>query len=223
MPRRQRRLRPQQRRTRPARASSVAERIKAAFGLPLSFASRTQARLRRILLALTVALATGQVCAEAADKPGALSDFILNLVRYTAWPPNPARRSVTVCYAHGGLLPPASLAVDNAVMIRGLPVAWKVVTAPAQLAGCTAVWLNADVRPAPREWLAAIGDQPVLTISNYAEFTADGGVIGAYRSGDDWRFEINLEALQRSRLNIAAAALRLSQRPKASLPAGETR
>jgi len=189
----------------------------------LSLAPQSRTWLRRVLLALTVLLASGQACAETADKPGALSDFILNLVRYTVWPSNPARRSVTICYAHGGLLSPGSLAIDNAVTIRGLPVSWKAVTAPAQLNGCTAVWLNADVRPAPREWLAAIGDQPILSIGNSVEFTADGGVVRAYRSGDDWRFEINLEALQRSRLNIAAAALRLSQRPKASPPAGETR
>ena len=53
-----------------------------------------------------------------------------------------------------------------------------------------------------------------MTLSNFADFTADGGVVGAYRVGADWRFEINLEALQRTHLNIAAAALRLSQKPK---------
>jgi hypothetical protein len=47
--------------------------------------------------------------------------------------------------------------------------------------------------------------------------------VGAYRVGTDWRFEINLEALQRTNLNIAAAALRLSQKPKAAPGTGESR
>ena len=85
------------------------------------------------------------------------------------------------------------------------------------------MWLNSDVRPAPRAWIAAVTDQPVLTLSKYAAFTADGGIISAYRVGGDWRFEVNLETLQRSHINIAAVALRLSQKPRPSASAGETR
>jgi len=51
------------------------------------------------------------------------------------------------------------------------------------------------VYPARRAWIAAVADQPILTLSNYADFTADGGVIGAYRVGSDWRFDVNLEVL----------------------------
>jgi len=56
-------------------------------------------------------------------------------------------------------------------------------------------------------------------------FTADGGIIGAFRVGPDWRFEVNLEALQRSHINIniAAVALRLSQKLRTSAAVGETR
>lgn len=79
------------------------------------------------------------------------------------------------------------------------------------------------MRPAPRAWIAAVTNQPILTLSNYADFTADGGIIGAYRVRPDWRFEVNLEASQRSRINIAAVALRLSQKPRALTTVGETR
>ena len=65
-----------------------------------------------------------------------------------------------------------------------------------------------------------MNDQLILTLSNYADFTADGGVIGAYRVGPDWRFEINLETLQRSRINIAAVALRLSQKQRVTADSG---
>ena len=65
-----------------------------------------------------------------------------------------------------------------------------------------------------------MNDQPILTLSNYADFTADGGIIGAYRVGAHWRFEVNLEALQRLRLNVAAVALRLSQKPRVTADSG---
>lgn len=160
---------------------------------------------------------------ETPERPGALAEFILNLARYASWPATPPRRNITICFAHGGALSPASLQADPAATVRGLPVVWKPITSAAQLSGCAVVWLNADVRPAPRDWIVGVAEQPVLSISNYADFTADGGVVGAYRVGEDWRFEINLEALSRSRLNIAAAALRLSQRPKPATAAAEPR
>ena len=97
------------------------------------------------------------------------------------------------------------------------------VVAPNQLSGCHILWLHADVRPAPRDWLSAINDKPVLTLSNYADFTADGGIIGAYRVGGEWRFEVSLEALQRSRLNISAVALRLSAKARSGSATGEPR
>jgi len=160
--------------------------------------------------------------ALAAQGSGDVSEFIVNFVRYTAWPADPTRKTVAVCYAHGGALPAAAIHLDQPATIKGLPLTWRYVGSPAQVAACDVLWLSADVIPAPREWLGAIADKPVLTMSNYADFTADGGIVGAYRVGNDWRFEVNLEALQRARINIAAAALRLSQRPR-TVVSGEMR
>lgn len=152
-----------------------------------------------------------------------LAEFIVNLSRYATWPADPARRELTICFAHGGALPASATVLDEVVPVKGLAVATRMITTPQQVSGCNVVWLNSDVRPAPRFWLAGVSDRPVLTISNYADFTADGGIVGAYRLNGDWRFEINLEALQRSRISISAAALRLSQKPKAGRAGGEAK
>ncbi len=157
-----------------------------------------------------------------ASPSGDLADFIVNIARYTSWP-TAAPNSLTICYAHGGALPLSGTAAEPRLTVKGIPVVWQPITAPLQIAGCNIVWLNSDVRPAPREWLHAVQDQPILTLSNYGDFTADGGIIGAYRFGPDWRFEVNLEALQRSRVNIAAVALRLSQKQRLTAGSGAGR
>lgn len=149
--------------------------------------------------------------------------FIVNVARYTSWPKAAPLESLTVCYAHGGAEPAAASISASDWIVKGMPVHWLRISSPQQVAGCNIVWVNADAHPAPRAWIAAIADQPILTLSNYADFTADGGIIGAYRVGPDWRFEVNLEALQRSRINIAAVALRLSQKQRASDTRGQTR
>lgn len=157
-----------------------------------------------------------------ASPSGDLADFILNIARYSSWP-TAAPKSLTICYAHGGALPLSGTAAEPGLSVKSIPVVWQPITAPRQIAGCNIVWLNSDVRPAPREWLNAVKDQPILTLSNYGDFTADGGIVGAYRVGSDWRFEVNLEALQRSRVNIAAVALRLSQKQRLTADSGAGR
>lgn len=166
----------------------------------------------------------------AAGPGGDLADFIVNIARYTSWPTAATPKLLTICYAHSGAplsaaAAPATApaAADSVETVKGIPVVWQSINAPWQTAGCNIVWLNSDVRPAPRAWLSAVNEQPILTLSNYADFTADGGIIGAYRVGPDWRFEVNLEALQRSRINIAAVALRLSQKQRLSADSGAKR
>ncbi len=167
--------------------------------------------------------------AESIADAGELTDLIVNIARYTSWPAELTNKGVTVCFAHGGALATPSAAVtaasagDPSREVRRRPVLWRLISTPAQVPGCNIVWLHADVRPAPREWLSNLHDRPTLTLSNYADFTADGGIVGAYRLAGEWRFEVNLEALQRSGLNISAVALRLSQRPRPAALLGTPR
>ena len=181
-----------------------------------------------MLMVITIPAWSQQPSAPVANvatssPSGDLADFIVNIARYTSWPKAATPKSLIICYAHGGALPTAVVAADQVLSVKGVPVVWQSISSPRQTTGCNIVWLNSDVRPAPREWLNAVNDQPILTLSNYADFTADGGIIGAYRVGPDWRFEVNLEALQRSRINIAAVALRLSQKQRVTADSGAGR
>lgn len=159
----------------------------------------------------------------APPQPTAeLAEFIVNVVRYASWPKAAAAAPLTICFASGGSDAITGATIDPDRMVKGVAIKWLPISSPHQVPGCNVVWLNSDVRPAPRAWIAVVVDQPILTMSNYADFTADGGILGAYRVGRDWKFEVNLEALHRSRLSIAAVALRLSQRPP-TVAAGDRR
>ena len=192
-------------------------------GLSLLLVRRLFALAALVFTGVTASPAWSNQPATGAVPSGDLAEFIVNIARYSSWPKAAPPKSLTICYAHGGALPTTAIAADQVWSIKGLPVVWHAISSPQQTAGCNIVWLNSDVRPAPREWLNVVNDQPILTLSNYADFTADGGIIRAYRAGSDWRFEVNLEALQRSRVNIAAVALRLSQKPRMAAAGGPER
>ena len=183
-------------------------------------------RLSQLLATLVVSVASFALeaatpMAPVTIPPNDVAELIVNIARYTSWPKSATPKALTICHAHGAALPVVLPPPTMDWSVRGAAVIWLPITSPKQIAECNIVWLSSDVRPAPRAWIVNALDQPILTISNYADFTADGGVIGAYRVGQDWRFEINLEALQRSRVNIAAVALRLSQKPRVSASSGE--
>lgn len=180
------------------------------------------AAIRCLFVFALAAQAVAQPVSAPPQAPGELADFIVNIARYTSWPKPIPPTTLTICYATGGGEAITGATIDSDRMVKGVAIKWLLIASPQQMPGCNAVWLYSDVRPAPRAWIAAVVDQPVLTMSNYADFTADGGILGAYRVGSDWKFEINLEALHRSRLSIAAVALRLSQRPP-TVASGERR
>ncbi|MBC7708438.1 MAG: YfiR family protein [Rhizobacter sp.] len=177
------------------------------------------------LATLLVATAPLVVSAQSAATLPAndVAELIVNIARYSSWPKMVSLKSLTVCYAHGGAAPVMAPIAANDWVVKGMTVNWLAISSPKQIVGCNIVWLNFDVRPSPRAWIAAVTDQPILTLSNYADFAADGGIIGAYRVGPDWRFEVNLEALQRSQINISAVALRLGQKPRSSAALGAPR
>ena len=181
-------------------------------------------RLAALLISVaSFTLGAATPMAPVTIPPSDVAELIVNIARYTSWPKSATPKALTICHAHGAALPVVLPPPTMDWSVRGAAVTWLPITSPKQVAECNIVWLSSDVHPAPRAWIVNALDQPILTISNYADFTADGGVIGAYRVGQDWRFEINLEALQRSRVNIAAVALRLSQKPRMSVSSGEAK
>lgn len=185
-------------------------------------------RCSQLLAAFVVSVASFTLSAATPTAPltippNDVAELIVNIARYASWPKLATTKALTICHAHGAALPGGPPPTTTDWSVRGAAVIWLPITSPKQIGECNIVWLSSDVRPAPRAWIVNALDQPILTISNYADFTADGGVIGAYRVGQDWRFEINLEALQRSRVNIAAVALRLSQKPRVSVSSGEVK
>jgi len=51
----------------------------------------------------------------------------------------------------------------------------------------------------------------VLTVGEIPDFADYGGIINLYRSGDKFRFEVNLKAARRANLIISSSMLRLAR------------
>ena len=61
-----------------------------------------------------------------------------------------------------------------------------------------------------KETLQALKDAPVLSIGESEAFAESDGILNFVREGDNVRFEINLDAAQRTGLKISAQFLKLA-------------
>jgi hypothetical protein len=175
-------------------------------------------RAAMVFLALGFALAPGADVSHAADAPSLESQvksaFILNFVQFVDWPDGTFKAAddpivIDVLGAdalHSSL---AAAAQGKTVKGRKLIVRAYVPAPPGGAATGHVLVTGPDVHPA--DILKALGPCPVLTIGDHDNFTDAGGVIRFYLEDRKVRFEINLAAAGRARLQISAKLLKLAR------------
>ena len=95
-------------------------------------------------------------------------------------------------------------------IIRDRPLAvYRIAAAPSGHE-CKILFIAASERRRMPALLASVVSYGVLTVGDTAEFTAEGGVIGLKRDGDQIRLSVNLTAAERANLRISSRVLSLA-------------
>jgi len=79
-------------------------------------------------------------------------------------------------------------------------------------AACQVLFISRTERRRLPALLAAVRDEPVLTVADTEGFLEQGGIINFVLDGSRVRFEINQEAAQRAGLKISSKLMRLASR-----------
>jgi len=173
-------------------------------------------------LCLVAALA-GLVSLAAADpgwSPAAShsefeikSAMLYNFTKFIDWPDgtlaegaSPLVIGVWKDEAFGPLLE-ASLRNKT---VYGHPVVVRRIDALTESKGCHVLFIGAGDRKQTAALLSALGQWPVLTIGDGAQFANLGGVIAFIRDGSRMGFEINLDAAAQARLKVSSKLLHLA-------------
>lgn len=159
-----------------------------------------------VLAAFTVA--TGSVRADAASQreDQFKAAYVFNFVKFVAWPDTEATNTLTICF-HGGDGVYAALTdgiADKRVGARS--VAAVQITDTMLSPRCDALYIEAS--KAANFMLPA--DAAVLTISDAANFTARGGMIGLFTENHRLRFVINVGNASQAGLHISSDLLKLA-------------
>lgn len=177
--------------------------------------------LKILLLIVLLQFPLAAPSASAGEPESALLikvSFLLNFLKFTQWPPGsfPAADQ-ELLLAVLGEDPMAALVKKTLEgrLIKDKPIKVSVY-ANVQLwqqAGKVphALFVSHDMF---RQWTdisAALATAPVLTMADFPDFCAQGGILNLVRDGDSIRFEANPEAARKASLTLNAQMLQLAE------------
>ena len=150
--------------------------------------------------------------------------YVYNFGKFVKWPEGAsANRSnaFTICVLEDdpfGTVLQSTLASES---LGGKPVAVKRVPTPQDAASCHILFLSTVQETKLKEILAALGQAPVLTVSDIPEFSQRGGMIQFVLQGDRVRFEINRANAEGDGLILTSDLLKVAVAVRGSVRKGD--
>jgi hypothetical protein len=167
----------------------------------------------RLLLAACLLAATASVHAEPGDavERSVQAAYLYQFLRFVEWPEADAGAPLAVCVVGKD---PFGNTLDLAV--QGRRVGARKVTVvrlpdAEAAATCDLLFLPAGETARLPALQRAIGDHPVLLVSDAGDFARNGGMIGFFRDADRLRFEVNPDAAEIRGLRISSRLLAIAR------------
>ncbi len=158
------------------------------------------------VFAALMAASTARADAATQREDQFKAAYVFNFVKFVEWPAAETRETLTICFVGGdGVYTELATGIaDKRVGTRSLAAIQVTDTMPAP--HCEALYIEASKVASyslPAEWA-------VLTISDAADFTERGGMIGMFTENHRLRFVINLRNAEMAGLHISSDLLKLA-------------
>lgn len=158
-------------------------------------------------VAFTLLVSVRPVCAQQ-DARAVRSAFVFNLTKYVAWPQS--KRTLLI-----GFIGDQSTGLTMRRTLEGKSSDGRklqVLLNPAdsEQSACDIVYLTSTETSKLGTILPRLSRAPILTVGEDGRFSAEGGMVGLTRSGDQIQIEVNLEALHHAGLKMSSHLLELA-------------
>lgn len=173
-------------------------------------------RLTRALTAAAAALllVLAQPAGSAVETslPQVKAAFVFNFIKLVSWPDrrfDDANAPVRVCVMRGDEMLEALRQSISGKLVGAHPI--EVVLAEDNLAGCHVLYLGDHVEDRYSALMASVSGKAVLLVDEGGAFTWPDGMIRLFLEQSRVRFELNLEAVERSGLKVDPRLIRLAR------------
>ena len=171
--------------------------------------------LLSFLLTLAVSFCAARLLAQTVAKEYRIkAAYLFNFSQYVEWPPEAfkdANEPLTYCTIGDdpfqGMLDESL----NAKFAGRRPLRVQHLRPSENFQGCQILFIGTNEKKRTAEVVEALRQSPVLVVGESSHFIQQGGTIGFLSENNTVRFEVNLDAAQRARLNVSATLLSVAE------------
>ncbi len=169
------------------------------------------------LAAVAAAAILATPFAAASQGPQRATDvvlkaaFLYNFAKFAEWPELRPGQAIAVCIVGDDGMAAAFDKTANGQSIGGHAVAMMRPIVTSAWSACHVLFIaDTEVRRSVNE-LSMLRTAPVLTVSDAPGFARGSGIVELYVEGGRMRFAVNIDALQRSGLQLSSRLLGLAK------------
>jgi hypothetical protein len=181
---------------------------------PLWQLPNTRTRSLALVIALAIAFASGSALAKPASEQAVKAEFVERFMRFVSWPADamPDQDGALIIGVIGAdSFTPYLRNVGKHRVVKGHKLQIHEIEELGELRKCHVLYIDAGAANQLLDIVEITRDRPILTISQGKSFARKGVLINFYQSEGKLRFEINVDAVQRSGLRFSSKLLRLSR------------
>jgi hypothetical protein len=170
---------------------------------------------RRGRVAILVLLSLISLCrvesrAQARSESEVKAAFLYNFAKFVDWPPEvfPHEDSaLKICVLGQNPFGPEFGAFIEGKAAQGRKLQFAQVQNVQQAKSCQILYVASSEKPQILQILKAVDGGRVLTVGDWNEFARSGGIINFVLENDRVRFEINVDAAERSGVKLSSKLL----------------
>ena len=173
-----------------------------------------RSRVAALVLAAVVLSLPHAGAAQRATTNEVKAAFLYNFARFTEWPPDafPSESAALVIGVAGDEALRHS--IDNVIQgkhagIRTLTT--RQVTDANDTGGVQMLYIGGTAASRAEDFVSALNSGPILTVGDVERFPEKGGMINFLIAENRVRFEIRVDAAERSRLKVSSRVLTLAK------------
>jgi uncharacterized protein DUF4154 len=167
--------------------------------------------LRRALLTLIGLLAIPLFCSAAELEYEVKAEYLERFTRFIDWPADSLSKTFHLCVI--GSNPFGSYLQDMTAQVKfkGNPAEINQLRDPGHAKDCNLLFIAKSEASKLQQILKITSDLPILTVSDSPGFAEQGVLINFHNEDGKIRFEINNDAMKRSRLHVSSRLLGLAR------------
>lgn len=166
---------------------------------------------RAAAVVASLLLCNGAARSQDVTEQALKAALVYNFAKFTEWPEDALRAttSFTACALGDDAANALTRTLkDRLLLSRGIQV--LRITAGGPVRSCHLLYISGVTGAEAAALVAAVQGAPVLTISDEENFARLGGIAYVFVEHGRWRFDVNLDAARRARLQLSSKMLALA-------------